>query len=43
MMTINRHFNIEKIKKALDYKPIVPSEKAWKITCNEIKKRREDD
>ncbi len=42
MMTINRHFNIEKIKKALGYKALVPSEKAWEITCNDIKKKREE-
>ncbi len=41
MLTINRYFNIEKIQKVLGYKALVDSDKAWEITCKDIKMKRE--
>ena len=42
MLTINRYFNIDKAKTLLGYEPLVPSKRAWELTCAEIRKTREN-
>ena len=39
MMTMNRYFNITKIKKELGYKPLIQFEDGWKDVVQKVSQR----